>query len=313
MINRGKPKSESEIDALIKGQLRQAGFDEKGKPMEEEIPQPKLDQSQQKPQLVEQKQVKQKVIDDRYIRLEELPSNFKPYPGRNYIMIRPFSVRELKLIARSIEHNNVDFITQAIDNCIDMDVYQLTIPDYFYLYYWFRIESYPNTPHYMEWVCDEETKDEQWNVTGVCNHENTSQLKRSDIKLIHLDDLGFELDQLDPRLDFPRVKLLEDLTQANDDKKKYDKVGNDEGNQFKIDDLILVDAAKWIKEGTTIWDKLKILESQPNLDLYEIANKTNKALQFGVYEYTLVSCGRCGAKRRYRVLLDAPRFFPFIE
>ena len=80
MINRGKPKSESEIDALIKGQLRQAGFNEKGKPMEEEIPQPKLDQSQQKPQLVEQKQVKQKVIDDRYIRLEELPSNFKPYP-----------------------------------------------------------------------------------------------------------------------------------------------------------------------------------------------------------------------------------------
>ena len=311
MINKGKPKSESEIDALIKGQLRQAGFDEKGKPMEEEIPQPKLDQSQQKPQVaVEQKQAKQKVIDDRYIRLEELPSNFKPYSGRNYIMIRPFSVRELKLIARSIEHNNVDFITQAIDNCIDMDVYQLTIPDYFYLYYWFRIESYPNTPHYMEWVCDEETKDEQGNVTGVCNHENTSQLKRSDIKLIHLDDLGFELDQLDPRLDFPRVKLLEDLTQANDDKKKYDKVGNDEGNQFKIDDLILVDAAKWIKEGTTIWDKLKILESQPNLDLYEIANKTNKALQFGVYEYTLVSCGRCGAKRRYRVSLDAPSFFP---
>ena len=315
MINKGKPKSESEIEALIKGQLRQAGFNEKGKPFDEESQPPKLDQEKKQPPqvAVEQSPTKQKVIDDRYIRLEELPSNFKPYPGRNHIMIRPFSVRELKLIARSIEHNNVDFITQAIDNCIDMDVYQLTIPDYFYLYYWFRIESYPNTPHYMEWVCDEETKDDQGNVTGTCNHENTSQLKKSDIKLIHLDDLEFDLSQLDPRLDFPRVKLLEDLSQASEDKKKYDKQGNDEGNQFKIDDLILVDAAKWIKEGTTIWDKLRLLEEQPNLDLYEVANKTNKALQFGVYEYTLVSCGRCGAKRRYRVLLDAPRFFPFID
>lgn len=314
MIDRNSKKSESEIDNLIRTQLGQAGFNEKGKAIEDESIDKKIqDRSQAIQRESDAVPKKEKVIDNRYLRIEELPSNFHPYPGRTHIMVRPFSVQELKLIARSIEHNNVDYITQAIDNCIDMDVYQLTIADYFYLYYWFRIESYPNTPHYMEWTCDEPVKDEKGEVVGTCGHENMSQLKKSDIKIIHLDDLNFDLSSLDDRLDFPRVKLLEDLTEANSDKVSYDKSGSDDKNTFKLDDLILVDAAKWLKEGTTIFDKLKFLEQQPSLELYEIANKANKALQFGVYEYTLVSCGRCGAKRRYKVLLDAPRFFPFID
>jgi hypothetical protein len=138
-------------------------------------------------------------------------------------------------------------------------------------------------------------------------------LKGSDIKVVHLSDLDFNISELDARLDFPRVKLLEDLTQANEDKEAYKKEGDTGKSKFDLGSLILLDAAKWVKEGKNIFDKIKALEDQDNLELYEIASKTNKALQFGVYEYTLVSCARCGAKRRYRVLLDAPRFFPFIE
>ena len=249
---------------------------------------------------------REKEIDSRFIRLEELPSDFLPYPDRDYLMVRPFSVKELKLIARSIETGNVDYITQAIDNCIDIDVYELTIPDYFYLYYWFRIESYPNTPHYMEWKCDEVVQGK------VCDFENTSQLTRSDIKLIHLrQDLGFA-GFTDLRLDYPRVSLLEDLNQANDDRLaiKSDKSAKTE---FELDDLVMVDAAKWIKEGRTLKEKLAILDSQKDLSLYESASAANKVLQFGVYEFTIVTCRGCGAKRRYRVLLDAPKFFPFLD
>ena len=323
-----KPKSKDEIDALIKQQLLNAGFDENGI-HESAIQETKLESpgvKQQQQQLLrtgsdssidandhQQQQeehkklrpVREKVIDSRFIRLEELPSDFLPYPDRQFIMVRPFSVKELKLIARSIETGNVDYITQAIDNCIDMDVYALTIPDYFYLYYWFRIESYPNTPHYMEWKCDE-VKDNQ-----VCGMENTSQLSRTDIKLVHLSsDLGFQ-GLTDPRLDYPRVSLLEDLNTANEDKLAL--TSGKTGQAFQVDDLVLVDAAKWIKEGDTIFDKIKILDSQPDLSLYEAASAANKALQYGVYEFTIVTCRGCGAKRRYRVLLDAPKFFPFIK
>ena len=321
MLNeKQQPRSREEIDELIKQQLRNSGFNEQGVYQGgTDIPhsnsatvdvvddEPAQEVKKLRPQ-------REKVIDSRFIRLEELPSDFLPYPDRQYIMVRPFSVKELKLIARSIETGNVDYITQAIDNCIDMDVYSLTIPDYFYLYYWFRIESYPNTPHYMEWKCDEvlaETDAVLENKTKVCGYENTSQLTRSDIKLVHLQsDLGFN-GLVDLRLDYPRVSLLEDLNTASDDKLALNKGRTD--TTFKMDDLVLVDAAKWISEGDTIFDKIKILESQPDLSLYEAAAAANKALQYGVYEFTIVTCRGCGAKRRYRVLLDAPKFFPFIE
>jgi hypothetical protein len=123
-------------------------------------------------------------------------------------------------------------------------------------------------------------------------------------------DLGFQ-GLTDPRLDYPRVSLLEDLNTANEDKQAL--TAGKTAQAFQLDDLVLVDAAKWIKEGDTIFDKIKILDSQPDLSLYEAASAANKALQYGVYEFTIVTCRGCGAKRRYRVLLDAPKFFPFIK
>lgn len=249
---------------------------------------------------------KEKVIDGRFIVMEDLPSNFHPYPGRDHILVRPFSVTELKLIARSIETGDADFITQAIDNCVNIDVYDLVISDYFFLYYWLRIQSYPNTPHYMEWKCDE-VKDSK-----TCDHENVTPLTQKELKVVYLNDLGFDSALLDPRLDFPRVRLLQDLNIAEADKKSLTD-GAKKDVTFSMDDILLVNAAKWIKEGDTLREKIEILEAQGDLELYEKASKTNKALSFGVYEYAMVSCSRCGAKRRYRVLLDAPRFFPFVE
>lgn len=249
---------------------------------------------------------KEKEIDDRFLSLEDLPSNFHPYPDRDRLLIRPFAITELKLVARAIETGDSDFITQAIDNCIDFPVTQLTIADYFYLYYWMRIQSYPNTPHYMEWKCDEVHEGH------TCNHENVTPLTHKELKVVYLEDLSFDLTQLDPRLDFPRVALLQDLALAQESKTAI-KEGRNKEATFSLDDLVLVNAAKWIKEGETLRDKIAVLERQPNLELYEVASKTNKAFEYGVYEYAMVNCGRCGAKRRYRVLLDAPRFFPFVD
>lgn len=256
---------------------------------------------------------KEKEIDDRFLSLEDLPSNFYPYPDRDKILARPFAITELKLIARAIETGDSDFITQALDNCIDFPVTELTIVDYFYLYYWMRIQSYPNTPHYMEWKCDEMLADaDEPDNKSSCDYENTTPLTQKELKVIYLDDLSFDYDQLDPRLDFPRVSLLQDLTLAQESKTAI-QAGKNADAKFSLDDLVLVNAAKWIKAGTTLREKIEILEREPDLELYEIASKTNKAFEYGVYEYAMVKCGRCGAKRRYRVLLDAPRFFPFAD
>ena len=181
-----------------------------------------------KPQLA----VKEKVVDDRFLALEDLPSNFHPYEGVKKLLIRPFAVNELKLVARSIETGDSDYIAQAIDNCIDMPVANLTIPDYFYLYYWMRIQSYPNTPHYMEWKCDEV------HSHGECGNENVTPLTHKELKVIYLNDLGFKPEDLDPRLDFPRVSLLQDLTLAQESKNAIKENRNSEAT-FSLDELVL--------------------------------------------------------------------------
>lgn len=254
--------------------------------------------------MVERSIVREKIVDGRFQMLEDIASNFLPYESRNSILARPFSVVELKLIARAIETGDADFITQAIDNCVDIPVHELTITDYFHIYYWMRISSYPNTPHYMEWVCDEEHDGQ------ACNHENLTPLTQSELRVVYLSDLGYKPGDLDPRLDFPRVSLLQDLHLARESK---ELIAQKKEAEFSLDDLVLINAAKWIKAGKTLRDKIKILEAQPDLELYELASKANKAYEHGVHESAFVKCGRCGAKRRYRVLLDAPRFFPFVD
>ena len=130
-----QPKSPEEIDALIRQQLAQNGFNEQGVHQsmitDSDAPFSSADFEFNHPNAVEDslseqaepvkplRPKREKEIDSRFIRLEELPSDFLPYPDRDYLMVRPFSVKELKLIARSIETGNVDYITQAIDNCID--------------------------------------------------------------------------------------------------------------------------------------------------------------------------------------------------
>lgn len=293
-----KANVDDDIERKIREQLARAGFDPHGVAIENKDPDledstPVLDKSVNR-------QFKPKVkppIDSRYIELTELPSRFIPYEAQS-LYIRPFSVMELKLIARSVEQNSIDYISQAIDNCIDLDVYSLTIPDYFYLYYWLRIESYPNTPYYCKWECNEIQTDE-----SVCGHQNISPLTQNEISISYLEENQQITNSL---LDYPRVRLLEDLTIAALEKNGIRKL-------FSSDDLLLIEAAKWVKEGSTIFDKIKILEGQPDLSLYEAAIHLNQTVQYGVYEFTLVTCGRCGAKRRFKVSLDASKFFPFFD
>lgn len=307
-------QNDLDIDRKIREQLASAGFSVDGQPLpsnlgpdvgsghdqdlelmqEDRLPKP-VASSVSQPRKPKDKTV----VDSRFIELTELPSNFIPYDFKS-IYVRPFAVSELKLIARSIEQKSIDYITQAIDNCLDVDVYQLTIPDYFYLYYWFRIESYPSTPYYSHWVCDELLDGKP------CSHNNVTPLTKNQLSVSYLEDDVLTAANLDPRLDFPRVSLLEDLSIAALDKNDPKQL-----SLFQSDELFLVDAAKWVKAGTTIFDKIKILEEQPDLNLYELAKLANQQYQYGVYEYTLVQCGGCGAKRRFKVMLDAPKFFPY--
>lgn len=238
--------------------------------------------------------------DSRYVEIGDLPSDYlrgtaSPYPFTK-LMVRGITVTELKLIAKAWANKDIYFTIRAVGNCINVDVNVLTIPDFYYLLYHLRIESYPSTPVYMPWVCDEPRRDDTGNlIDGVCGHENLSRLTNAQ-KQLSVAKLSecVRHTELAPELEYPRVSLMPSIDY-------YDK---------KSSDHALFDVAKWVRHGTTIEEKMAFLEAQPDLKLWETAMEADSRLRYGVREAAKVACERCGADRYYKIAISAATFLP---
>lgn len=82
----------------------------------------------------------------------DFPSNLVPYPGVEELYLRPFEVLDLEAIYDSIETENHTGYLDALDQCISMDVRDLTVPDFIFMQYWMRMSSYPRSPYTVTWT-----------------------------------------------------------------------------------------------------------------------------------------------------------------
>lgn len=60
------------------------------------------------------------------------------------------------------------------------------------------------------------------------------------------------------------------------------------------DYVLLIGGAQWIKEGNTLASKFKYLESLPDIELFEDAEKINEEIVHGVSETITLKCVQCG-------------------
>lgn len=231
------------------------------------------------------------------VEITDIGSDFIPYTDKyvskpfTSINVRPFTVNELFLIADSIKTKSIRSLIQAVDNVIDVDVNLLTVPDYYNLYYWLRFMSYPKTPPYVEWTCNNlQVVDDE---LVKCGHLNVSRLKKTDVKVHHLSACGPI--ELNPMLDFPRVSLLLSVEDLEDD-------------NGPVRDLFNV--AMWVKEGVTINEKVAVLRSAPDLSLYEDALHASRTYVYGADEFVSIKCEVCGVKGYVKVPFNATTFLP---
>jgi hypothetical protein len=225
--------------------------------------------------------------------IEDIGSNFIPYPFKEFKM-RGFKTVELFLIAESRKTNSMSKLVEAIGNTLDIDVNVLTKPDFFTLLYWQRIISYPKTPSYIDWVCNNRYMKDDKLVT--CGFKNFKPVTKTDLKMTYLQkDI-----ELDARIDFPRIKLLKSLEEKGFlDLQKDDPMSK------------LYYLAEWIKDGETIDDKLEIFLSQDDLDLYEELLKAASTYRYGVNESVITTCGGCGVVGYSNISFDATTFLPY--
>lgn len=277
------------------------------------------------------------------VRLDGLVSSGFPYGGRNWMMIRPLEWDEVEIIAQGSEQDSVQLTMRAVDRCIDIPVEMLTIPDFYQVLYWLRVQSYPDLPFTMGWECDEPVPGQGPEV--YCGYENTSPLGHTNLVATELVELGFEDGMMDPRLDWPRTYLLPEIhalqrrsayesalevaeialrdatlspeqrRQANTEyvllqnrKRKSENYLQKVCNTPDILTPELTQVLRWVKAGTTFAQKRDYMRSTGNLDLHQKALHMERNFDFGIHESVNVNCGKCGASRGFRLVVDVTSF-----
>jgi hypothetical protein len=89
-------------------------------------------------------------IDSGFERLF-IPSNGVPYDFGS-VGIRPFKGKEIAKLYRAYKTDNFSLVIDAMNDCIDVDVREMTFPDLYYAMIFQRINSYNKSPLKIEWT-----------------------------------------------------------------------------------------------------------------------------------------------------------------
>jgi hypothetical protein len=246
--------------------------------------------------------------DSDYHDLGVLPSMGIPYGDKDFkLYIKTFRLRELKLLSRAAELNEMSHLFRAVDNVISVPVETLTIGDFFYVLLWLRLYSMPKSPYVIEWKCEQpyfthkETKkpllysDDPWptrdelksdyNVES-CDTENTSVIHQSDVSVISLqEDLA-----LPPGFDFPRVACMIGRAEALKDPEI----------------AMLVPGIQWLIGKT--WEE-KMAYAEMNPDSIGEALDINRKVTHGIGEKVSFNCRKCRVGHSTTLELNALSFF----
>ncbi len=246
--------------------------------------------------------------DSAYHDLGTLPSMGIPYGDKNFkLYIKAFQWKELKLLSKAVELNEMSHLLRAVDNVISVPVDILSIGDFFYVLLWLRLHSMPKSPYVVEWKCEQpyfthkETKkpllytDDNWpsvedlrreyNVEK-CDTENTSIVHMTDTEVLTLPE-GLVLPS---DFDFPRMSCYVERAEDLKDPEM----------------ALLAPGIQWIR-GTTWADKIERAEANP--DLLGEALDINRRVVHGISETAQFNCHRCRITHSTKLELNALSFF----
>jgi len=252
-----------------------------------------------------------------------LPSRLIPYAVKT-IEANPFRPLHLPYLSEAILTKNDAPLIEAVGMVIDMDVNQLTDGDFFYILTWLRFNS-RDLPIYAEWECggivfkragDEsgkiytmeeiDTMAQQYHdargteaeglmedpskiewIEEDCDHYNKQDVEFADFEVKFMDE-----SELDPRLDYPRVR---DLV-------AYKELGSDVRNQK------IIGPVRYLREGNTLHERLHSLE-KIDMELFDKASRAHFTFDHGILQRVYKKCERCGTEHPFNVNIDAHSFF----
>jgi ribosomal protein S27AE len=251
-----------------------------------------------------------------------LPSAGIPYAVKT-IDVSPFRPKHMPFISEAIMLGNNAPLIEAVGMVMDFDVNQLTDGDFYYFLTWLRFNS-RDIPMTADWKCEGtlfrrvdtgemhtvvtiDEMVEQWEkAKGTeaeahmvdprslefedvdCDAENSLPVGFEDFRVKQMPNI-----ELDPRLDYPRVRHMVEYLELVQDRRYTQIIG----------------PVRYIKEGFTLREKLEIVDAMEDMELFDKASKAHYDLEHGLMQRVVKQCPKCGTTHYFATMIDAQSFF----
>jgi hypothetical protein len=196
-------------------------------------------------------------------QITDLPSKFITYDFDS-LNVRRFRPRDLSKLYQSARNEDFTIMIKVVGSTIDQDINVLTIPDFYYLMYWHRLHSYPNSPFEVKWR-SKYGSDEIYTITK--DNLVVNPIKISPEGYASEVGLGLRI---------PTVADLIDIQARKDTKTD--------------DDTWLIDRAQFL-QGDSLEEKLNTLDDM-GVEFLEHMRGFGEATEHGVEEDLKVCCSQ---------------------
>ena len=239
-----------------------------------------------------------------------LPSNYAFYDFKA-LYVRPFRGYHLSKLSRAHEEGSLLYTAETVSSVLSTPeghanlAFQLTVPDFYYILYWLRINSYTKTSYLHTSSCTNEQhlKDVVAGTKLVESLKHTEIIKKGVLEetfLTTVPDLSqFTLECQGVELKVATMKDAIEMT--------------DHPNFIDADFRFLAEKACYIRpignDRMSLVERCNIVMEMSAEDIETILAYEKAITEYGVKETLRVTCKGCGTVRKDTVVIDVNSFF----
>lgn len=221
------------------------------------------------------------------------------------IEVTPLGVDGLQLMSEACSNDDATAYMEAIQMCTTVNVYDLPTPDFVAIAAEVRCLTFKDTPICADYTC---TAPKFIHDGQVITKEDLEQVL--DVSEVSISECNTEVYQEFNVATLPTTYLPEDFVMPEglsipraSNYAEYVELSRNPSYRK------MLPALQWIAAGKTLSDKLDFLRNQGNLNLFDLASKTNSENPFGLHKHIVTECSSCGTPAKTQLQISQYSFF----
>jgi hypothetical protein len=247
-----------------------------------------------------------------------LPSGYAFYDFKD-LYIKPFKGRHMAKLSRAREEGSTLYTVEAVSAVLSTPqghthlAFQLTVPDFYYVLYWLRLNSFTKTAFMHKTSCANEKHIEAVaegkllkDTLVIAEVINRASMQETNLKSIPNKE-AFKLDLPGA---WVKVCTMQDALEMTEDAEFIS-----EEFRYAAEIACYLDVSDVQNEDktfrkATLRERIAYVDEMSPDDIQTVKSFEKAVTDYGIIETISVTCKHCGQKRTDAITLDAHSFFP---